>query len=146
MERLGRMRQQRPARGVVGGLDHVRAHQVSAVGDRRVGDRELNWRDSHALAEAMIGEIDLAPRRGLAQDTARLARQIDPGASAKAEGAQSVVEALGTQLERNFGGADIRGDFDYPAQIQPSVRTVIVDHAMRDRYMRRFRSRCAGSA
>jgi len=52
MERLRRMRQQRLAGGVVGGLQpHYGRHQIPAIGDRRVGDRELDRRDSHALAE-----------------------------------------------------------------------------------------------
>ena len=60
---------------------------------------------------------------------ARLARQIDSGTTAKAESAQALVKAIGAKLERNLGRADIGGDFDYSAQIEPSVRAVIVNHA-----------------
>src|SRR5262249_27160627 len=86
-----------------------------------------DWRHRHTLAESVIGQIDLAPRRRPAQNARSFTRQIDTGARADAEGTKAIVEALGAKPERDLGRADIRGDFDYPAEVQPAVRAVVVD-------------------
>ena len=126
-QHLRRMREYRAPFGVVRRLHHVRPNYISAVRDGRVCDRKLDRRDCDALPETVVREIDFLPSRRLVQQPARFARQIDPRARSDSKRAQPFVVAFRSQRQRDFRRADIRRHLDNPAEIQPSVRAVIVD-------------------
>ena len=116
----------------------IRAHQKTAVCNRRIRHNQLKRRGRDALAECMGRQIDCRPTLGFAHRSRHFSRHIDAGQLTEAEFFDVSGVTVLLELLRDFGKADVARHLENLRKRQPAIGMGVVDDFARIRVLAHF--------